>query len=140
MTDVHLRLVSRRDWGQRSQPSGEGVVGAQLLSLGCDDFVDGGAGGGFVDDALVGGEGGQQGLEGEVVDRAGIATAGGVGKINKPATAFGGKRIRTAGSPDPRSRSFAAAVTRAGRIKTRRTKPSSTWDSRVVAATPVTRT
>src|SRR6266511_1112918 len=39
-------------------------------------FGDGGAGGGLVDDAFVGGEGGQQGLQGEVVDRAGVATAG----------------------------------------------------------------
>src|SRR5215207_9316008 len=40
------------------------------------DLGDGGAGGGLVDDALVGGEGGQQGLQGEVVDRAGVAAAG----------------------------------------------------------------
>src|SRR6266511_2038489 len=39
-------------------------------------FGDGGAGGGLVDDAFVGGEGGQQGLQGEVVDRAGVAAAG----------------------------------------------------------------
>src|SRR6266511_3109954 len=39
-------------------------------------FGHGGAGGGLVDDALVGGEGGQQGLDGEVVDRARVAAAG----------------------------------------------------------------
>src|SRR6266545_2364306 len=40
------------------------------------DFGDGGAGGGLVDDALIGGERGQQGLQGEVVDRAWVAAAG----------------------------------------------------------------
>jgi hypothetical protein len=37
------------------------------------DFGDGGAGGGLVDCALAVGEGGDQGLQGEVVDRAGDA-------------------------------------------------------------------
>ena len=42
----------------------------------CRDFGDGDAGGGFIDDGLVLGERGDQGLQGEVVDRAGIAAAG----------------------------------------------------------------
>jgi hypothetical protein len=35
------------------------------------DLGDGGAGGGLIDDALVGGVGGDEGLQGEVVDRPG---------------------------------------------------------------------
>src|SRR6266516_2235054 len=50
------------------------------LSLGCsfcrDDLGDGGSGGGFVDDLLVCGEGGDKGGDGEVVDGAGFAAAG----------------------------------------------------------------
>jgi hypothetical protein len=38
--------------------------------------LGGGAGGGFVDDGLVGGECGDECLEGEVVDRSGVAAAG----------------------------------------------------------------
>ena len=37
----------------------------------CGDFGDGDAGRGFVDGGLVGGERGDEGLQGEVVDRAG---------------------------------------------------------------------
>jgi hypothetical protein len=40
-----------------------------------DDFADGGAGGGLVDEVLAGREGGDQGLEREVVDRAGTPLA-----------------------------------------------------------------
>jgi hypothetical protein len=40
------------------------------------DLGDGGADGAFVDDGLVGGERGDECLEGEVVDRAGVAAAG----------------------------------------------------------------
>ena len=39
-------------------------------------FGDGGAGGGLVDDGLVGGEGRDEGLDGEVVDRSWVAAAG----------------------------------------------------------------
>lgn len=42
----------------------------------CRDFGDGCAGGGFVDDGLVGAERGDEGLQREVVDRAGIVAAG----------------------------------------------------------------
>jgi hypothetical protein len=42
----------------------------------CGDFGDGGAGGGFVDDRLVVDEGGDERLEADVVDRAGVAAAG----------------------------------------------------------------
>src|SRR5439155_109526 len=42
-----------------------------------DDFADGGAGGGFVDEVLAGGERGDEGLQGQVVDRAGVAAGGG---------------------------------------------------------------
>src|SRR5262249_53572511 len=42
----------------------------------CSYLGDGGAGGRFIDDGLVGGERGDQGLEGEVVDGAGVAAAG----------------------------------------------------------------
>jgi len=41
-------------------------------------FGDGGAGGALVDDSFAGGVGGDEGLEGEVVDGAGIAAGGGV--------------------------------------------------------------
>ncbi|CKW26396.1 Uncharacterised protein [Mycobacterium tuberculosis] len=52
------------------------VFGVSVWCSVCRDFGDGGAGGGFVDDGLVGGEGGDEGLQGEVVDRAGVAPAG----------------------------------------------------------------
>lgn len=42
----------------------------------CRDFGNGGASGGFVDYGFVGGECYEEGLQGEVVDRAGIAAAG----------------------------------------------------------------
>jgi hypothetical protein len=45
------------------------------------DLGDGDACGGFVDDGLVGGERGDQCLEGEVVDRAGVAAAGLVDQV-----------------------------------------------------------
>jgi hypothetical protein len=47
------------------------VVGVVPVSV--DDLADGGAGGGFVDEVLASGERGDQGLQGEVVDRAGVA-------------------------------------------------------------------
>jgi len=46
-----------------------------------EDFGDGGAGGGFVDDGLVGGVGGDEGLQAEVVDRAGVAAGGVVDEV-----------------------------------------------------------
>src|SRR5262249_31924585 len=45
---------------------------------GVGDFGDGCAGGLLVDDGLAGGVGGGPGLDGEVVDRAGVAAGGGV--------------------------------------------------------------
>jgi hypothetical protein len=42
------------------------VVGKVPVSV--DDLADCGAGGGFVDEVLAGGEGGDEGLQGEVVD------------------------------------------------------------------------
>ena len=41
-----------------------------------DDFGDGGAGGGVVDDGLAGDAGGDERGEGEVVDGAGLAAGG----------------------------------------------------------------
>src|SRR5665811_2089704 len=41
----------------------------------CRDFGDGGSGRGFVDDGFAGGERGDEGLDGEVVDRSGDASA-----------------------------------------------------------------
>ncbi|WP_143670055.1 hypothetical protein [Streptomyces sp. Ag109_G2-15] len=43
---------------------------------------DGEAGGGLVDDALLLGEGGDEGLPGDVVDRAGQAAAGEVDQLD----------------------------------------------------------
>src|SRR5581483_3495946 len=50
-----------------------------MVSAGCSFcryFRHGGARGGFVDDGFAGGEGGEQRLDGEVVDGAGVAAAG----------------------------------------------------------------
>src|ERR1700740_2330356 len=47
-----------------------------------DDLADGGAGGGLVDEVLAGGEGCDEGLQGEVVDGAGVAAAGGVDQVH----------------------------------------------------------
>lgn len=52
------------------------VVGLSVWCLFCRDFGDGGVGGGFVDDGFVVGEGGDECLEGEVVDCAWVAAAG----------------------------------------------------------------
>lgn len=43
-----------------------------------EDFGDGGLGGFLVDEGLAGGEGGDEGLQAEVVDRAGEAARCGV--------------------------------------------------------------
>jgi hypothetical protein len=67
-----LGVKKPRRWG-----SGRGLV--FRVALWCSfggDFGDGGAGGGFVDDGFVGGEGCDEGLDGEVVDGAGVAAAG----------------------------------------------------------------
>jgi hypothetical protein len=55
---------------------GSVVFGVSVCCSVCRDFGDGCAGGGFVDDGVVGGERGDEGLQGEVVDRAGMAPAG----------------------------------------------------------------
>jgi hypothetical protein len=41
-------------------------------------FCDGGPGGGFIDDGFAFGVGGDEGLQGEVVDCTGVAAGGGV--------------------------------------------------------------
>jgi len=46
-----------------------------------DDLGDRGAGGGVVDEVFAGGECGDQRLQGEVVDRAGVAAGGGVDQV-----------------------------------------------------------
>lgn len=63
------RRCCRRGLGVR------GVVVVVRLSAGSlgGDFGDGGSGAGFVNDRLVAGVGGDQGLDGEVVHRAGQA-------------------------------------------------------------------
>ena len=55
-------------------PAGFVVTVSGWWSL-CRDLGDGGSGGGFVDDGLVGGERGDEGLDGEVVHRAGQPAA-----------------------------------------------------------------
>lgn len=45
-------------------------------------FVDGDAGGGFVDEGLLGSEGGDERLQGEVVERAGYSASGGVDHVD----------------------------------------------------------
>jgi len=64
-------------WGQtKTPPAGAGGAFVVSLSPWCSfgrDFGDRGAGGGFVDDGLVGGVGGDQGLDREVVHRPGQA-------------------------------------------------------------------
>jgi hypothetical protein len=71
--------------GAWESPAGRWRAGLSLvwcrgLSAWCrsvvKDLGDGGAGGGFVDEGFVGGEGGDEGLQGEVVDRAGVAAGG----------------------------------------------------------------
>ena len=52
---------------------GVGVVGVVPL---VEYLGDGGSGGGFVHDGLVRGEGGDEGLQGQVVDGAGVAAGG----------------------------------------------------------------
>ena len=57
------------------------VVVGKVLVVSVDDLGDRGAGGWFVDEVLAGGEGGDQGLQGEVVDRPGVAAGGGVDQV-----------------------------------------------------------
>jgi hypothetical protein len=52
------------------------VFGVSVWCSVCRDFGDGGAGGGFINDCLVGCERGDEGLQREVVDRARITPAG----------------------------------------------------------------
>ena len=61
-----------------------------------DDLGDRGAGGWFVDEVLAGGERGDQGLQGEVVDRAGVAAAGGVDQVQR---VLGEQLVGAAGPP-----------------------------------------
>ena len=63
---------------------GDGLVGG--------GFGDGGAGGGFVDDGFVGGVGGDEGLDGEVVDGAGAAAAGVVDEVMASSVNRGSER------------------------------------------------
>src|SRR6516162_5875478 len=54
------------------------VVVGEVPVSGVGDFGDGRAGGCLVDDGFAGGVGGDEGLDGEVVDGAGVAAGGGV--------------------------------------------------------------
>ena len=76
-----VSLMVRMFWWHEEAPptasAGFGLRGVGLVvrlsptgSFG-GDFGDGGSGAGFVDDRLVGGVGGDQGLDGEVVHRSG---------------------------------------------------------------------
>src|SRR5680860_1212682 len=56
-------------------PGGAVVVMVSWWWSFCRDFGDGGSGRGFVDDGFAGGERGDEGLDGEVVDRSGDASA-----------------------------------------------------------------
>ena len=58
-------------WG----PAGFVVVLSSWSSV-CRDLGDGGSGGGLVDDGLVGGERGDERVDGEVVDRPRVAAGG----------------------------------------------------------------
>ena len=58
---------------RRRMSCGSVVFGVSLWCSVCRDFGNGCAGGGFIHDGLVGGEGGDEGLQREVVDRARIA-------------------------------------------------------------------
>jgi hypothetical protein len=49
----------------------------------CRDLVDGGAGAGLVDDGFAVGVGRDEGLDREVVDGSGQATAGGVDELDR---------------------------------------------------------
>jgi len=62
-----------------------------------DARADGGAGCGFVDEVLAGGEAGDQGLQGEVVDGAGVAAAGGVDQVQR---VFGDDLVGSAGEAE----------------------------------------
>ena len=77
----HERGVEGEDVVVRKDPAGWVPGGVLVFRVPawcsvCRDFGDGGAGGGFIDDGLVGGVGGDEGLDGEVVDGAGVAAAG----------------------------------------------------------------
>ena len=71
------------------------VFGVSVWCSVCRDFGNGGAGGGFVDDGLIGGEGGDEGLQCEVVDRAGVAAAG---LMNEGDRVVGEQRVVAAAS------------------------------------------
>jgi hypothetical protein len=60
----------------------------------CRDLGDGGACGGFVDDGLIRGERGDEGLDGEVVDRSGVAAAG---LVDQRGGVVGGQGVGAAG-------------------------------------------
>jgi len=72
-----------RRWLRRGIAVGEVSLVVGKVPVSVDDLGDGGAGGGFVDEVLPGGEGGDQGLQGEVVDGAGVAAAGGVDQVQR---------------------------------------------------------
>ena len=86
--DEDVAVVRGEDgWAENAPPAGagrgvghRGDVLVVVVTAWCSrcriglfgrDFGDGGAGGGFVDDGFVGGERGDEGLDGEVVDGAG---------------------------------------------------------------------
>ena len=83
-----MGVIAGERAGVRESPAGGCGAGLVLmLSRGCSfcryfrhggarDFRHGGARGGLVDDGFAVGVGGEEGLDGEVVDGAGVATAG----------------------------------------------------------------
>jgi hypothetical protein len=87
---------------------------ARLWSFG-GDLGDGGAGGFLVDDGLVGGEGGDKGLHGDVVARSRVAAAGLVdqreGVVGEQGGAAPGRgKVVGVGSCRSRRRSLGACV------------------------------
>src|SRR5437588_10514297 len=67
-----------RGSGGAFRRGGVAVVGVVAVGLFVEDLVDGGPCGRFVDEGCAGGVGGDQALQAQVVDGAGVAAAGGV--------------------------------------------------------------
>src|SRR4249920_1715128 len=87
-------MTTPRRWVRRGVAVGEVPVVVGKVPVSVNDLADGGAGGGLVDEVLAGGEGGDQGLQGQVVDRAGVAAAGGVDQVQG---VFGEEMVGAAG-------------------------------------------
>ena len=95
--------AERADDRRRDRPAGQArrgdLVGEVSPVVGgvpglVDDLGDGGAGGGLVDEVLAGGEGGDEGLQGEVVDGAGVAAPGGVDEVHGVLGEQAGRAVR----------------------------------------------